>query len=83
MIKRLTFLGQAKASFVFVNQYSFSIINSILNLLQGNIQSLIRCQKKCILQEAAKRPFAVSHSSKENQPQAPSQALNICLIGVI
>ena len=32
MIKKLAFLGQPKASFVFVNQYSSSIINSIRKL---------------------------------------------------
>ena len=83
MIKKLTFLGQPKGSFVFVNQYSSIVINWILKVWQGNIESLIRCQEQCTLQGVAKQPFAVSHFANENQPQAPSQALNICLIGVI
>ena len=32
MIKKLTFLGQPKASFVCVNQYSSNTVNSILKL---------------------------------------------------
>ena len=83
IIKKLAFLGQPKASFVFINQYSSSIINSVLKLWHGNIQSLIRWQRKCSLQGAAKQPFAFSHSAKESQPQAPNQVLNIRLIGVI
>ena len=61
MIKNLAFLGQPKESFIFISQYSSSIINSILKRWQGNIQSLVRCQRKCTLQGAAKQPFAVSH----------------------
>ena len=83
MIKKLAFLGQPKAGFFFVNQYSSSIIISILKLWLENIQSMTRWQKKCTPQVAVKQPFVVSHSLKENQPQAPIQALNIWLIGII
>ena len=83
MRKKLAFLGQRKVSFVFVNQCSAIIINSILKLCQGIIQNLMRCQRKCTLQGTAKQPFPVTHSAKGNQPQAPSQALNNFLIGVI
>ena len=87
MIKKLAFLGQPKASFVFINQHSSSIISSVLKLWQGNIQSLVRCQRKCTLQCATKQPFAFSHPEKgkiaPSTKLGPKYLSNRCNIALV
>ena len=89
MIKKLAFLGQPKANFVVVNQYSSSMINSILKLWLGNIQSLM-VPEKMYPRKRSKTAFCGQplHMGKTNPstkqgPKYLSNWRNIALIQFI